>query len=114
MRGRSLHSSKHSNLKTKGDSQNSLTLKAIDNSKALTRAPAKSDKPTKVSYEIGATTIVKKILEQQNLKGQKHYKLLDIITDPSFLEKCYREIRSKPGNMTKGTDNETLDGINLK
>jgi len=93
----------------KEDSQNSLKLKTLDDNK---KKPAKSENPIKDSCGIGVTTIVKRILEQRDLKGQKHFKLLDIITDPNFLEKCYSEIRSKPGNMTMGTDRETLDGIN--
>jgi group II intron reverse transcriptase/maturase len=47
------------------------------------------------------------------LKGNGTYNgLIRIITDPLFLQGCYNEIKSKPGNMTKGTDNSTLDGIN--
>lgn len=38
--------------------------------------------------------------------------LINIIADPEFLKACYLEIKSKPGNMTKGTSNTTLDGIN--
>jgi hypothetical protein len=70
-----------------------------------------SDKPEWVSGGVGATTTVRKLLERRNLKNQKHYKLIDILSNPFFLEKCYMEIRSKPGNMTKGTNNETLDKL---
>lgn len=38
--------------------------------------------------------------------------LINIIADPEFLRACYLEIKSKPGNMTKGTNEVTLDGIN--
>lgn len=38
--------------------------------------------------------------------------LINIIADPEFLKACYLEIKSKPGNMTKGTTSSTLDGIN--
>ena len=49
------------------------------------------------------------------LKGNGTYNgLIRIISDPQFLQGCYNEIKSKPGNMTKGTDNSTLDGINKK
>lgn len=95
----------------KGDSQNSQKFKTLDDNK---KKQVKSDKPVKVSYVIGVTTIAKRILEQRDLKEQKYFKLLDILTEPSFLERCYLEIRSKPGNMTKGSDSETLDGINRK
>lgn len=35
----------------------------------------------------------------------------NIISDPRILKAAYLVIKSKPGMMTKGTDNETLDGI---
>lgn len=34
-----------------------------------------------------------------------------LISDPRTLRAAYETIKSKPGNMTKGSDNETLDGI---
>lgn len=36
------------------------------------------------------------------------------LLDQSFLQSCYSLIKSKPGNMTKGTSQETLDSINEK
>lgn len=39
--------------------------------------------------------------------------LINIIANPEFLKACYLEIKSKPGNMSKGTSPETLDGINV-
>jgi hypothetical protein len=36
----------------------------------------------------------------------------EIITDPETLRVAYELIKSKPGNMVRGTDNTTLDGIN--
>lgn len=44
-------------------------------------------------------------------KDNKYNGLINIIADPAFLKACYHEIRSKPGNMSKGITNETLDGI---
>jgi len=68
----------------KGDSQNCLELKTIDdNNKVL----AKLEKAKKVFNGVGVTTIVKRIIEQRDLKGQKHFHLLEIITEPNFLEK---------------------------
>lgn len=46
------------------------------------------------------------------VQGGRYFKLIDIISDKHFLIKAYNEIRSNPGNMTKGSDNETLDEIN--
>lgn len=40
--------------------------------------------------------------------------LINIIANPEFLKSCYNEIKSKPGNMLKGINDETLDGINNK
>lgn len=108
MRTRSLHSSRE----TKGDSQNSLELKAVDDNSPMDEKLLKSDKPKWVSGGHSVTTTVRKVLEQRDLKNHKYYKLLEILSNPYFLERCYSEIRSKPGNMTKGTDKETLDGIN--
>jgi retron-type reverse transcriptase len=33
------------------------------------------------------------------------------MSDPEVLQLSYETIKSKPGNMVKGTDKETLDGI---
>lgn len=34
-----------------------------------------------------------------------------ILSSPEILRKAYETIRSKPGNMTPGSDQETLDGL---
>ena len=110
MRRRSLHSSRiilrDNNIK--GDSQTSLTENAVDNNNIVS---SKSDKPLWVSGRDDVTTTVTKLLVQRSNIAGKHYKLLDILADPFYLEKCYNEIMSKPGNMTKGLSKETLDGI---
>ena len=46
-------------------------------------------------------------------KNGKYNGLIRIIT-PEFLTNCYFLIKSKPGNMTQGTNKETLDRINTK
>jgi len=49
------------------------------------------------------------------LKGNGTYNgLIRIISNPLFLQGCYNEMKSKPGNMSKGTDDTTLDGISKK
>ena len=50
--------------------------------------------------------------EQNRKTDQKYYKIINRIADPHFLVACYEEIKSKPGNMTRGTDKTMLDGIN--
>lgn len=93
----------------KGDSQSSSREISVDNSVLMS---AKPDKSKKTPGRVDATTIVKNLLEQREGKSQKLYNLVSIIADPHFLECCYNEIKSKPGNMTKGVGNETLDGLN--
>lgn len=44
----------------------------------------------------------------------KYNGLINILANPLFLQACYLEIRNKPGNMSKGFRDETLDGLNLK
>lgn len=36
------------------------------------------------------------------------------LSDPTVLQMAYETIKSKAGNMVKGTDDETLDGISVK
>jgi len=36
----------------------------------------------------------------------------NLISDPEILRAAYLAIKSKPGMMTEGVDEETLDGIN--
>lgn len=47
-------------------------------------------------------------------KDNKYYNINNLLGDPYFLIACYENIKSKSGNMTKGIDNYTLDGINGK
>lgn len=47
-------------------------------------------------------------------ESKKYNGIINILSDPLFLQACYLEIKSKPGNMSRGITSETLDGINLK
>lgn len=38
----------------------------------------------------------------------------EFLGDPEFLKLAYHHIKNKPGNLTKGTNEETLDGISQK
>lgn len=40
--------------------------------------------------------------------------LVKLLSEPFYLVKCYEAIRGKPGNMTRGSGPETLDGINIR
>lgn len=39
---------------------------------------------------------------------------MKIMSDPFYLTKCYEDIQSNPGNMTKGIGKETLDKISME
>ena len=46
----------------------------------------------------------------KNTEG-KYNAIIRILADAGFLQYCYMLIKGKPGNMSKGITNETLDGI---
>ncbi|KAG7691329.1 hypothetical protein KL950_005384 [Ogataea haglerorum] len=46
--------------------------------------------------------------------NQKYHKLYRILSDKHFINLCYSKVKSKQGNMTKGSTNETLDGFSFK
>jgi len=59
-------------------------------------------------------TSLKSQMELLNkFKHGRYFRIMDIITNPTFLINCYELIKGRPGNMTPGTDRTTLDGINL-
>jgi group II intron reverse transcriptase/maturase len=108
MRRRSFHSSAFSCAK--GNSITSPEVETLDNN---LEKPANQVKPSKVVKRVGVTTMVRKLLEQNKVAGQKYYKILQVIAEPNFLAACYDEIKSQ-GNMTRGVDRVTLDGIDYK
>jgi len=59
----------------------------------------------------GAT--YKEIIYQKLKFGQdgRCVNTFNLISDPEILKIAYLTIKSKPGNMTKGVNEETLDGI---
>lgn len=50
-------------------------------------------------------------LELYKSKDDRYNGIVRILADPGFLQYCYMLIKGKPGNMSKGTTKETLDGI---
>ena len=54
------------------------------------------------------------VQSKYNKSTKKYYKLIDIILNVEFLQKCYLSIKLKLGNSIPVTDKETLDGINKK
>lgn len=55
-------------------------------------------------------------LMKNNIENNKliNFNIINIIKDINILKLAYGNIKSKPGNMTKGVSNETLDGIDNK
>lgn len=47
------------------------------------------------------------------MKIENREKLYELLMDKKLYIKAYNKIKSIPGNMTPGTDNETLDGMSL-
>jgi hypothetical protein len=51
------------------------------------------------------------------LKKDEHDKYtntFEVISSPQILKLAYEVIKSKPGNMVRGINHETLDGITLE
>lgn len=59
----------------------------------------------------GILKIRELIEKNKNEKEYKNKKIIEIISDEEVLKQAYINIKSKPGNMTKGTDGKTLDGM---
>lgn len=57
--------------------------------------------------------IVSQRLEEFKTHDNKYSNFTELLGDPYFLIACYDEIRGKQGNMTRGLNRETLDGINI-
>ena len=53
-------------------------------------------------------------LRLQNTQNTNYVnsRILELVADPDVLMAAYHNLKSSPGNMTKGVDDETLDGIN--
>lgn len=62
----------------------------------------------KDEFEKEYIDITKSIQSQKDGKCTNAFKVL---SDVRLLKAAYKELKSKPGMMTKGSDEETLDGI---
>lgn len=59
-------------------------------------------------------TLARQLFNKYGIKGtNRNNGLIRIIGDKSLLIQCYEEIRVNKGGMTKGTKEETLDGLTL-
>jgi group II intron reverse transcriptase/maturase len=68
-----------------------------------------------LSNDIKPTGLLKLEKLMNDNKAHKNlinYRVIDIVADPDILKTAYARIKSKPGNMTPGVDDSTLDGIN--
>ena len=63
---------------------------------------------TKRYFSAGGDHNFKKL---NKYKG-KYNNLIEVIADINFLQSAYQQIKSNPGSMAKGSDSETLDGLN--
>ena len=71
-----------------------------------------SSKTREVGKPVSLVTLVQKELQLYKSKQGIYNGLINILKKPEFLVACYESIRGKPGNMTKGSTKETLDGLN--
>lgn len=108
-RKRSFHSS--SVVGAKGNSVNTLTIKTTSTSAKNRLGETKTKKSVKPSL---ADIVVPKLNDLITPDMKYNNIVKGIISDPYFLVECYDTIRGKPGNMTKGIEKTTLDGINFE
>lgn len=95
--------SKGSSLEQKPQATRVLKIKKVS---ALT-----PNKVRKAGKAVSLVTLVQKELQLYTNKQGIYNGLINILKQPEFLVACYEAIRGKPGNMTKGTTEETLDGL---
>jgi hypothetical protein len=76
-----------------------------DDDKSNKRKPIRKTRPNLL---VEVSKRMKKFVNDEGV----YYNLNKLLSDPYFLIACYENIKGKPGNMTKGIDNYTLDGLN--
>jgi group II intron reverse transcriptase/maturase len=112
MRGRRYHSSHLLIEGTKDTSRDSVSKSTIDPTKKTASRKIKSSSKT-INRNAIVTMLQSKILNSR-AQHQKIYNLLNIFSDVDYLVSCYLLIKGKPGNMSPGVDQTTIDGINKK
>jgi len=68
----------------------------------------KSKDSPKLKAHVGRKSLGEMIILNEEGKCTNAY---DLVINIQVLETAYMNIKSEPGNMTPGADNETLDGI---
>ena len=112
LRGRSLHSSSVMAGTKVGTSNHRQFARTMSPTVRVTENSTQRGKGSNPEASVG--TWLQAGLDKLRKKDNKYYGLVNILADPEFLKYCYLEIRSKPGNMTTGSLNTTLDGISEK
>lgn len=59
-------------------------------------------------------TLTKKELLLCRDRRDAYNGLINVLKKPEYLVACYEEIKGRPGNMTRGSKKETLDGLDMK
>lgn len=108
-RKRSFHSS--SIVGAKGNSMSNLDNNALSTSTQSSLGKTKTD----LSVKPTLANITELKLNGLSTHDNKYNKIVPLlVADPFYLIECYNNIRGKPGNMIKGANSTTLDGINLE
>lgn len=96
-------------VKFSTDSQHRQALEVESHTKEGDEPPANScaDSVNKNAR----VPIYPKISKQIKYIEGKCVNAIEVISSPQILKMAYEMIKSNPGNMTKGSDDETLDGI---
>lgn len=81
--------------------KNQFSLNKDTVSKNLKAVAAIGD-PIYINYEID---------KRLKFDHDKCINIFEVISSPVLLTLAYLTIKSNPGNMVRGTDNETLDGL---
>lgn len=111
-RGRSLHTRSSNRRGLKGDSPTSSDNYSSNSGRR--KAERDDKKRQKIdSSKQTASSMVEETLNEYKQKKQKPRNLIKILSDPYYLVKSYDEIKSTPGNMTKGANPVTLDKLNF-
>lgn len=109
-------------IRAKGPSRNSLSQNNLDlelniakreNKPKKIKDSAKNTKISEAFSRIAFQTKLQSKINELQKTHQKIYNLDEFYTDINFLVSCYLMIKGKAGNMSSGTNNETLDGIDL-
>nr|YP_009568394.1 hypothetical protein [Orbilia oligospora]QBL02024.1 hypothetical protein [Orbilia oligospora] len=84
--------------------------KAKDDSRVTIAKTQRTRKTVSITNE-NLRSFVQSKLDQYKDVDDRFNGIIKILADPGYLQFCYMLIKGKPGNMSKGITNETLDGI---